>query len=891
MASAGENDEKDTTAKAAEEQGGGLDGLSVSMAALGTIESDFHNAMVNLSAEDNLERFRLEYEKLHRALKKSHESEKRLIKKCTDLNSEIVANATKVQTALKLSQEDQNTIVALKKEIEKAWKMVDAAHEKETRAKETIQQLKKEIANLALLVEQGAGITVGQENTVRDLIRIKDELAKDRDLLQNQNMSLKSELTTKIEEIRKLQADYTQKEDQHTTLTEKYGLVKRDLETEVKKRERNDKELKELNLVLQNRLADIRQKTLLIGQGYENIQRLEHMLKDEKTRTDRFVKEFDALNNQLEANKKSLEEEIAANANLMSQNTQAKAELNLKEYEISQLKAAQQKLIKMKDNQQKALKKIDNEKQEVERSKDQLRNTIASLDRQIEQMKRQEDNDRKDKDELQRERDILNRHYLKSQGDKQFLESDLKVLDNKRRNLEQELSGHRQEANTQRKLIYSLEQEIEKYSSKASEATTKFHQAMEEVKISQMKVIDYQKQIDEANTKLKVQQNLYEQVRSDRNLYSKNLIEAQDEINEMKRKFKIMSHQIEQLKEEIGQKEKALVNEHYAQKKMEKQLEQLKNRIQILENAKETQTRKILGLDQEIHQLGQIITDCDAERAKQRKKLNHVMNERDILGTQLIRRNDELALLYEKIRIQQSTLNKGEIQYRDRLVDIRMLRLKIQELKRNLHITQARVRNVEELKKQINTLQRQLMHERNKVKALSEELENPMNVHRWRKLEGSDPKEHEMIQKIQTLQKRLISKQEECVEKDLLIQEKEKLYLELKNILSRQPGPEVAEQLNIYHENLRKRNLQMKRMAAELNMSSTQTSNHKYEIEKLTRQLHDTKKKYYEQKSRNHLLNQERTLVDQSNKEVGTFPLQHPPGQARFAGGGYSLST
>lgn len=51
--------------------------------------------------------FRIEYEKLHRALKKSHESEKRLIKKCRELNAEIVANAAKVQTALKLSQEDQ----------------------------------------------------------------------------------------------------------------------------------------------------------------------------------------------------------------------------------------------------------------------------------------------------------------------------------------------------------------------------------------------------------------------------------------------------------------------------------------------------------------------------------------------------------------------------------------------------------------------------------------------------------------------------------------------------------------------------------------------------------------------------------------------------------------
>ena len=39
--------------------------------------------------------------------------------------------------------------------------------------------------------------------------------------------------------------------------------------------------------------------------------------------------------------------------------------------------------------------------------------------------------------------------------------------------------------------------------------------------------------------------------------------------------------------------------------------------------------------------------------------------------------------------------------------------------------------------------------------------------------------------------KRIIEKTEEVVEKDLLIQEKDKLYVELKNILARQPGPEA----------------------------------------------------------------------------------------------------
>merc|ERR1712070_938421 len=256
------------------------------------------------------------------------------------------------------------------------------------------------------------------------------------------------------------------------------------------------------------------------------------------------------------------------------------------------------------------------------------------------------------------------------------------------------------------------------------------------------------------------------------------------------------------------------------------------------------------SLQQEIKKLETIIERGEREMERQRKELDEVINERDILGTQLIRRNDELALLYEKIKIQQSTLKKGEVQYRERIEDIRILKLKINDMKRELQLLSSSVSSIDSLRNEVYHLQRELLQERTKVKALSEELENPMNVHRWRKLEGSDPDTYEMIQKIQTLQKRLIAKTEEVVEKDLLIQEKEKLYVELKNILARQPGPEVAEQLSVYQTNLREKTKQMKAMAAELNMYQAQVNEYKYEMERLTRTLQDVKRKYYEQKRR-----------------------------------------
>ena len=121
-------------------------------------------------------------------------------------------------------------------------------------------------------------------------------------------------------------------------------------------------------------------------------------------------------------------------------------------------------------------------------------------------------------------------------------------------------------------------------------------------------------------------------------------------------------------------------------------------------------------------------------------------------------------------------------------------------------------------------LKKELLRERRKVKALSDELESPLNVHHLRKLEGTDPDSFEQIQKIQILQKRLLLKSDEVIKQNYIIQEQKKRSLELETTLSRQPGPEMAEQLNFFQNELRNKNKQIKAMAAELNMQQSQVS-------------------------------------------------------------------
>jgi predicted nucleic acid-binding Zn ribbon protein len=344
-------------------------------------------------------------------------------------------------------------------------------------------------------------------------------------------------------------------------------------------------------------------------------------------------------------------------------------------------------------------------------------------------------------------------------------------------------------------------------------------------------------------------------------------------------------------------KEKLIVEERHEALKAKKLVENMQAELSR-KNTAITGNQEIISQQaNELRKLTSALKRMDEEAFAQRKEYDHIINERDILGMQLIRRNDELALLYEKLRVQRSALRAGEVQYSQKVDDIRILKIKIKDLVRENGLTKGSNFQIDELKREVLHLQRELLLEKTKVTALSEELENPMNVHRWRKLEGSDPATFELIQKIQTLQRRLISKTEEVVEKGLVIGEKDKMYSELKAILARQPGPEVAEQLNVYQNNLKTKTRQMKSMAAEVNMYQAQVNEYKYELERVSRELTEYKRKYFQQKRKDQMLRefeedgQGGVLMSNTAPQVlHSQQLAAAKGsRVRFTGGGFAI--
>jgi len=818
--------------------------------ALEVLDKDYQETIEELNGPKAqvVAKFRDEYEKLYKALLRSHEAEKRLAKRIRDLNSEIAQSAQLVQAAMKGAAEDQQQIANHRRTIEAQQKLVEESLKKEAAAQESISKNKAEIAELVNKLESSSDLRPEQEAAFAQLKTVKEQVMKDRDMLKQNTEVLKGVCEEMLSKVQRTEASKGRCEDDIMDMKQKVADKRSEVDGEKRRKEDLEQQMKDYrvnNEVQQEEMAQI-QRTIQVDDG--DLKKVEDDVANveaEEVKLERRVRMRMDEKRKLED---KLEQETAKNVKYAAENVQREAQLKTRRAEIGLQSAESDKIIKMHEALKKKDWSLDSERKDAEATRNELKTDLKSDQEKMDTQKRDGDVDRKKIEDLLRERDILNKNVIKADERTKKQIDLVKRQETQSMNMQKDIARWKQDAADFKKRIVELEKQREKYGVELSQANAQYFAAQEELRTRAARLTDLKKQIANAQAKRNQQKNLYDAVCMDRNLHAKNLVESNEQISEMRRKFKIMSHQTTALKEEIREKDNRLVRGIFKHKKVLRLNEKLKDskekaqrRMRNLMNIVETQRTQMKKLEGTIQ-------EAEQQRQVQLKELEGVVGERDILGAQLIRRNEELALLYEKIKIQQSTLQKGEIQYEERTSEVTRLRTEIRKAKAEVVNAKSQVTNVEGLKREIHHLGKTWLREEAKAKALQEELENPMNVHRWREMEGSDPATYEMIQKVKQMQKLLISKTEEVVDKDSMIQEKEKLYVQLRSIIARQPGPEVADQLSWYSSNLKEKTQHMKQMALELTNYHGQVHDLRDEIARYQKDLGSVKQAYFQKR-------------------------------------------
>lgn len=164
------------------------------------------------------------------------------------------------------------------------------------------------------------------------------------------------------------------------------------------------------------------------------------------------------------------------------------------------------------------------------------------------------------------------------------------------------------------------------------------------------------------------------------------------------------------------------------------------------------------------------------------------MCQRNILGSTLIRRNDTISLMQEKIRLLEKMLQQGQLWSEKLLSRLKLRNSEISGLKKQLEIlstqrVESQIRFVQserEKETQMSVLARRLA-----VDSITQ------NVHRWRILEAKGAtNDLELISRLRVLQRIIIDKSKQLEEAAQKFEEKDRLFFEIKKFFAKQMFPE-----------------------------------------------------------------------------------------------------
>jgi vacuolar-type H+-ATPase subunit I/STV1 len=127
---------------------------------------------------------------------------------------------------------------------------------------------------------------------------------------------------------------------------------------------------------------------------------------------------------------------------------------------------------------------------------------------------------------------------------------------------------------------------------------------------------------------------------------------------------------------------------------------------------------------------------------------------------------------------------------------------------------------IDSYRERIKQLEEALDKESKQTIELSDKLENPENLERWRPLDGSDLDLEQLVAKIKVLEDRLDHKREQLLEKELILEEVTALTDKLRTqaVSKRDAAKVLADQLNELHGRIRDVTKKMLASVSELSM-------------------------------------------------------------------------
>uniref|UniRef100_A0A8B9XJR8 Coiled-coil domain containing 146 n=1 Tax=Bos mutus grunniens TaxID=30521 RepID=A0A8B9XJR8_BOSMU len=348
----------------------------------------------------------------------------------------------------------------------------------------------------------------------------------------------------------------------------------------------------------------------------------------------------------------------------------------------------------------------------------------------------------------------------------------------------------------------------------------KYTSIVREIKAKDLEIRIHRKKKREIHRRLREFAKLYDTIRNERNKFINLLHKAHQKVNEIKERHKMSLNELEILRNSAVTQERKLQNSMLKHANNITIRESMQNDVcKIVAKLQEMKEKKEAQLNN-IDRLANMITMIEEEMVQLRKKYERAVQRRNESGVQLIEREEEVCIFYEKINIQEKMKLNGEIELHVLEEKIRFLKLKIAEKQRQIHVTRKLLPVKSALDADLAVLQIQFSQCTDKIKDLEKKFINPEGENRTRLLPGKDMTEEEMIKKMDELELQLAKKEEKLLEKDFIYEQVSRLTDRLysKTQACKQDTLLLAKKMNGYQKKIKDATEKMMALVAELSM-------------------------------------------------------------------------
>lgn len=773
--------------------------------------------------------YKSKYAKLHEFVLQTYENEKNFLARAKQLNHRLTSEKIRLEKTLADSAEDQAQVAQLNDQVQEIQNEYEVVQDRDMMLQIQLSELEHDKREKEVQLQERE--SERQAEAEPKLQRARDEI----ELVQKEALMLRDHKDNYQHRLEEADARFEALEREiaaNRTIfkghEEEHVKIKGDPDRFRKQAEKFERKVMALVAAQKEKNEEIEAANETLKKLCVTRKDLEEQRASKGMRLQSMTDGIKIYDHSLDDVRKALEREKNMHLELVSKRVSLDAQLDQCNVEnrlgLGELSQLQKLHDRLKRNYKRGLSAKDSVTESI--------GPLESLERdQSKVLKGQEDDMRRQKkllEDIQNEVDLFIGAYLKQETLEKDKKDEYDARVSQMEAFHKELKSLKDEEQKWKNHFKTLASHREKLARDASLAHRLCRETADEVAMKQLEEEDLKKKHQEISQKQRAFCTMYEVVKTERNKYMTSIQKSSQHLSELKEKLKILQNEVQVLRMESASKDKQLQQTRQEATRLEVVQDQLQNEKTRITADGFALNEQVEQYVIEIDKLNSIINSIEKEMVVLRRKYEHAVETRNFTGTQLIDRNDELCILWEKSNIQEKLLKKGEEAMLAKSEEIRGLRIDLAEVRRQLEVVRGKIPGVPRLVEEVVKLREEVASVRRRTDELSRELENPKSsLRKWRQLKGEDLGKETLRVKIQDVEERLNDKKEALLEKELILEEVTALSEKLRHqaVDGRQGTMELSQKVNAFQSRIK--DVTRKMMATVSELSMHQATAHK----------------------------------------------------------------